>query len=74
MPEPHQRAGKPGQRIEPSEFDEQLSQDHAQGKERHNREQKFADSLLGLKGVKHGKLVLTNTGSSPEKRQSHRHE
>jgi CopG family transcriptional regulator, nickel-responsive regulator len=26
---------------------------------------KFADQLLSLKGVKHGKLVLTNTGTSP---------
>ena len=25
---------------------------------------KFADQLLSLKGVKHGKLVLTNTGAS----------
>jgi CopG family nickel-responsive transcriptional regulator len=35
---------------------------------------KFADSLLSLKGVKHGKLVLTNTSSSLKDRQSHRHE
>jgi CopG family transcriptional regulator, nickel-responsive regulator len=28
---------------------------------------KFADKLISLKGVKHGKLVLTNTGASQDK-------
>jgi len=35
---------------------------------------KFADYLLCLKGVKHGKLVLTNAGEGPEDRHTHTHE
>jgi len=74
MPEPHQRARQPGQGLEPSEFDQQLGQNHTQGEERNNREQKPADSLLSLKGVKHGKLVLTIAGSGPNVRRPHKHE
>ena len=32
---------------------------------------KFADRLLSLRGVKHGKLVITNTGAAAD--HSHRH-
>lgn len=32
----------------------------------------FADQLLSLRGVKHGKLVLTNTGTDLESQHSHK--
>ncbi|MBN2243257.1 MAG: nickel-responsive transcriptional regulator NikR [Acidobacteria bacterium] len=34
---------------------------------------KFADRLLSLKGVQHGKLVLTNAGVSPSSGHEHKH-
>lgn len=33
---------------------------------------KFADHLLSLRGVKHGRLVLTNTGTDLESQHSHK--
>jgi CopG family transcriptional regulator, nickel-responsive regulator len=35
---------------------------------------KFSDHLLSLRGVKHGKLVLTNTVTSLDAQHSHKHE
>jgi CopG family transcriptional regulator, nickel-responsive regulator len=34
----------------------------------------FSDHLLSLRGVKHGKLVLTNTGTSMDAHHSHKRE
>jgi CopG family nickel-responsive transcriptional regulator len=35
--------------------------------------QRFADHLLSLRGVKHGKLVMTTTGQSPKGTGKHSH-
>lgn len=36
--------------------------------------QRFADHLLSLRGVKHGKLVLTNAGEALEEHNPHAHD